>query len=162
MITFDDMKTRLNAHNIDLLQLERECDYPRWYLPFLFIHGRKDSTISVMGANVYPEDVEDIVYSDFSLGGCINSIMMSLEEDAQGNPRPCFEFELLDMSQRARVEERLASILPEGLARLSLDFKKAQEEYPQAVKPVIRTFGMNKGPFQENQGRIKKRYVKRS
>jgi hypothetical protein len=66
------------------------------------------------------------------------------------------------MSQKARVEERLALILPEGLARLSLDYRKAQEEYPQAVKPVIRTFGMNEGPFQENQGRIKKRYVKKT
>ena len=31
-----------------------------------------------------------------------------------------------------------------------------------AVKPVVRTFGMNEGPFRENQSRIKKRYVKRS
>jgi phenylacetate-CoA ligase len=162
IITFDDMRQRLQAHNIDLLQLERQCNYPRWYLPFLFIYGRKDSTISIMGANIYPEDVENIVYSDFSLGGCVNSFMISLEEDDQGNPRPCFEFELLDMSRKASVEEQLAGILPEGLAKLSLDFKKAQEEYPQAVKPVVRTFGVGEGPFRENQGRIKKKYVKRS
>ncbi len=162
IITFDEMKAMLKAHNIDLLQLEKECDYPRWYLPFLFIYGRKDSTVSVMGANIYPEDVENIVYSDLSLGGRINTYMISLEEDAQGNPRPCFEFELLDISQQERLEEKLASILPEGLAKLSSDFRKAQEEYPQAVKPVIRTFGMGEGPFRENQGRIKKRYVKKA
>jgi phenylacetate-CoA ligase len=28
MITFDDMRKRLNAHNIDLPRLERECNYP--------------------------------------------------------------------------------------------------------------------------------------
>lgn len=160
IITFDEMKEKLSAHNIDLLQLERECNYPRWYLPFLFIYGRKDSTISVMGANIYPEDVENVVYSDFAIGACINSFMISLEEDAQGNPRPCFEFELLDTSQDAVVSEKLARIFPKGLARLSLDFKKALEEYPDAVKPIIRTFGMSEGPFLENEGRIKKRYVK--
>ena len=29
-------------------------------LPFLWIHGRRDATISVMGANIYPEDIESV------------------------------------------------------------------------------------------------------
>src|SRR5712691_10900609 len=33
-------------------------------LPFLWIYGRRDATISVMGANIYPEDIETIVYRD--------------------------------------------------------------------------------------------------
>jgi phenylacetate-CoA ligase len=161
MITFDEMKEKLAGHDIDFLQIARECNYPRWNLPFLFVYGRKDSTISVMGANIYPEDVENVVYSDIELGKCINSYMISLEEDNEGNPRPCFEFELLDTNPNVWIEERLASVLPEGLARLSLDFKKAKEEYPQAVKPIIRTFGPEEGPFKQNLGRIKKKYVKK-
>ena len=162
MITFDEMKARLKSHNIDLLELERKCNYPRWYLPFLFIYGRKDSTISVMGANIYPEDVESIIYSDVLLTKNINSFSLSLEEDAQGNPRPCFEFELFDITQREQVAEKLKSTLSLGLAKLSLDYKKAKEEYPQAVEPVLRIFGMSEGPFKENQDRIKKRYVKQN
>ncbi len=162
MITFDDMKEKLKLHNIDILELERKCNYPRWYVPFLFIFGRKDSTVSVMGANIYPEDIESIVYSDFLLANCINSFSISLEEDALGNPRPCFEFELLDINQKAKVEEKLSNILPSGLAKLSLDYKKAREEYPQAVEPILRIFGMHEGPFKEDQTRIKKRYVKQN
>ena len=33
-------------------------------LPFLWIHGRRDATISVMGANIYPEDIETVLYRD--------------------------------------------------------------------------------------------------
>src|SRR2546430_2726382 len=33
-------------------------------LPFLWIFGRRDATISVMGANIYPEDVETVIYKD--------------------------------------------------------------------------------------------------
>jgi len=161
MITFNDMKLRLKAHNIDLEELEQACDYPRWYLPFLFVYGRKDSTISVMGANIYPEDVENVIYSDLFLANSINSFSLSLEEDAAGNPRPCFEFELLEMGQKDQVEEKIRVTLPAGLAELSLDYKKAQEEYPQALEPVLRFFGLNEGPFEENQNRIKKRYVKK-
>ncbi len=162
MITFDDMKEKLKSHNIDLLELERKCNYPRWYLPFLFIYGRKDSTISVMGANIYPEDIESIVYSNFLLANSINSFSISLEEDALGNPRPCFEFELLDINQKTEVGEKLSTILSTELAKLNFDYKKAKEEYPQAVEPVLRIFGMHQGPFKDNQIRIKKRYVKQN
>ncbi len=160
MITFDDMREKLKLHNIDILELERRCSYPRWYVPFLFIYGRKDSTVSVMGANIYPEDVESIVYSDILLANSVNSFSISLEEDTGGNPRPCFEFELLDINQKAKVEEKLSNILSSGLAKLSLDYKKAKDEYPQAVEPIVRIFGMHEGPFKEDQTRIKKRYVK--
>jgi len=162
MIVFDDMKEKLKLHNIDIAELERRCNYPRWYVPFLFVYGRKDSTISVMGANIYPEDVESIIYSNLLLAGSINSFSISVEEDAGGNPRPCFEFELLDIGQKAKVEEGLGNILSEALARLSLDYKKAKDEYPEAVEPVIRVFGMHEGPFKEDRTRIKKRYVKQS
>ncbi len=160
MLTFDDMKQRLGLHGISLEALERQCGFPRWYLPFLFIHGRKDSTVSVMGANIYPEDVETIVYSAPLLASKINAFSISLEEDAGGNPRPCFEFELLDLGPRIEVETMLREILSPELAKLSLDYRKAKSEYPQAVEPIVRTFGMNEGPFQANLGRIKRRYVK--
>ena len=160
MLTFDDMRERLKRHNIDLLELERKCNYPRWYLPFLYVYGRKDSTVSVMGANIYPEDVESVVYSDPMLARFVHSFSMSLGEDAHGNPRPCFDFELSDLEQRSGVEAILGRILSPGLARLSLDYKKAREEYPESVEPIIRTFGMNEGTFKGDQSRIKKRYVR--
>jgi phenylacetate-CoA ligase len=162
MITFNDMQDRLKRHGIDLLELERKCNYPRWYLPFLYVYGRKDSTISVMGANIYPEDVESIVYSDQFLAKSVVSFHLSLIEDSKGNPRPCFDFELNDIGHKQKAEEILGRILSTGLACLSLDYKKASEEYAQAVEPVIRTFGMNEGPFAENQGRIKRQYVKKT
>ncbi len=32
-------------------------------LPFLFLFGRRDSTVSYMGANIYPQDVEYGLYA---------------------------------------------------------------------------------------------------
>lgn len=160
MITFNEMKDKLKLHNIDIVELEKKCNYPRWYLPFLYVYGRKDTTISIMGANIYPEDIENIAYSDPLLAKNINSFCLSIEDDPQGNPHPCFEFELLDMEQKIQVEERLKSVVSIELAKLSFDYKKAKDEYPEAVEPIIRTFGLYQGPFKENQARIKKRYVK--
>ena len=113
-----------------------------------------------MGANIYPEDVESIIYSVPLLASSINGFTISLEEDAGGNPRPCFEFELLDLRPRAEIEAALREVLSPELAKLSLDYRKAREEYPQAVEPIVRTFGMSEGPFKANLNRIKRRYVK--
>ena len=160
IIVFDEMKEKLKKHGVDLEELERQCNYPRWYLPFLFVYGRKDSTISVMGANIYPEDVENVVYSDEFLAKEVNSFVLSLEEDDKGNPHPCFEFELFDKSKEDQVKVRLEEILSVGLGNLSLDYKKAMDEYAKALEPIIRTYGMAEGVFKANQDRIKKRYVK--
>jgi phenylacetate-CoA ligase len=162
ILTYEEMRAKLALHGISLSWLEKRCNAPRWYLPFLFVFGRKDSTISVMGANIYPEDVESVVYSDPMLAKNVNSYALSLEEDAKGNPRPCFEFEALDISLMERMEHKLREILGPGLAKLSLDYKKARDEYSEAVEPVIRIYGPNEGPFKINQSRIKKRYIKKS
>ena len=159
MIVFDEMKEKLKKHNIDLLELEKECNYPRWYLPFLYVYGRKDSTISVMGANIYPEDVENVVYSDEYLAKNINSFCLSVEDDDKGNPRPCFYFELFDVRKEISVAERLKNILSDGLAELSLDYKTAKKEHPEVVEPVIRILGLGQGLFKDNERRIKKKYV---
>ena len=58
------------GYDIDRLNELEEVAGPRgplpWStpipLPFLWIHGRSDATISVMGANIYPEDIETIIY----------------------------------------------------------------------------------------------------
>jgi hypothetical protein len=121
-----------------------------------------DESSGAMGANIYPEDVESIIYSVPLLASSINGFTISLEEDAGGNPRPCFEFELLDSRPKLEVEAMLHQILSPELAKLSLDYKKAREEYPQAVEPIVRTFGMYEGPFKGNLSRIKRRYVKNS
>src|SRR5258708_11559579 len=60
------------GYNIDALGLSPETAGPRgqlpWVkpipLPFLWIHGRRDATISVMGSNIYPEDIESPLYRD--------------------------------------------------------------------------------------------------
>jgi len=63
----------------------------RWvhvHLQNLLQPRRKDSTISVMGANIYPEDVESVVYSDSVVAKVVHSYSMSLVDDDHGNPRP--------------------------------------------------------------------------
>ena len=56
-------------------------------LPFLWIYGRKDSTVSVMGANIYPEDLEQALYDEAELAGITHSFCLAWScRDARASP----------------------------------------------------------------------------
>ena len=84
------------GYDLDALGVAPETAGPRgplpWAqpipLPFLWIHGRRDATISVMGANIYPEDVEAVVYRDAELARRVHSFLLSVVDDESGTPRP--------------------------------------------------------------------------
>ena len=63
-------------------------------LPLLFLYGRKDSTISYMGANIYPQDVENGLYQDNPLAHQIESFCLTLEEHADLESRPVVHVQL--------------------------------------------------------------------
>ena len=63
-------------------------------LPLLFLFGRKDTTISYMGANLYPQDVEYGLYQGNPHAADIAGFCLSLEELADLEVRPVVNIEL--------------------------------------------------------------------
>src|SRR5207344_1388347 len=93
-------------------------------LPFLWIHGRKDATISVMGSNIYPEDIETVLYRDPIVRARLHSFMLSVTDDASGLPRPAIALELSDadtIDDAWRLEA--AARLRDGLEALNIDYR---------------------------------------
>ena len=131
-------------------------------LPFLWVHGRRDATISVMGANIYPEDIETIVYRDPDLVPRLHSFLLSVVDDETGTPRPSIALELTDLagvndSWRARMSDRLR----DGLRDLNIDYRSSIVEFPAAMQPIVRTFGLGEGSFADDASRIKQRRIVR-
>jgi phenylacetate-CoA ligase len=132
-------------------------------LPFLWVHGRRDATISVMGANIYPEDIETLVYRDPTLVPRLHSFLLSVVDDATGTPRPSISLELTDLTGvddpwRARLSDRLR----DGLRDLNIDYRSSVVEFPAAMQPIVETFGLGAGPFAADAARIKQRRIIRS
>jgi phenylacetate-CoA ligase len=129
-------------------------------LPFLWINGRRDATISVMGSNIYPEDVESILYRDPEIGRRMHSFMLAVIDDETGTPRPSVSIELVDLDGvddpwRAAAAERLR----DGLAALNIDYRSSLGEFPGAMLPIVTTFGVGEGPFAGDATRIKQRRI---
>jgi phenylacetate-CoA ligase len=160
----------LDAHGFDIARLHSvpETAGPRgqlpWMrpipLPFVWIHGRRDATISVMGANIYPEDVESIVYRDPDLVPRLHSFLLSVAVDDSGTPRPSVALELTDLEGVDEAwRERAADRLRDGLLALNIDYRTSVAEFPAAMLPIVETHGRGAGPFAADAARIKQRRI---
>jgi phenylacetate-CoA ligase len=131
-------------------------------LPFLWVNGRRDATISVMGANIYPEDIETLVYRDANLVPRLHSFLLSTVDDERGGPRPMVALELadldgVDVAWRARMADQLR----DGLIGLNIDYRSSIAEFPDAMQPIVTTHGLCEGPFAADATRIKQRRIVR-
>lgn len=154
VMTNDEMAERLAAVGVDLAQLRSECGDGNVRLPFLWIYGRRDYTISVMGANIYPEDIEQCLYSDTALAQITNSFCLGLADGPEGAVRPRFLFEL-NVEPDVALERRFAESIVPRLIALNADFREAWREYSDTLVPEIQLFRIGEGPFAVDKGKIK-------
>jgi len=152
--TSDEMKARLAAVGVDIEQLRRASGDGGVRLPFLWIYGRRDYTISVMGANIYPEDIEQCLYQDTELAELTHSFCLSVAEGADGGVRPRFLFEVMEEPDAA-LERRFAESIVPRLVALNADFREAWHEYPDTLVPEIVLHRLGEGPFAADSGKIK-------
>lgn len=152
--TYDEVNASFSEAGLDLESSLRESDARPLRLPFLWVYGRKDSTVSVMGANIYPEDIEQCLYEEPELARLTNSFCLSLYEGRRSEVRPLFSFEIraeitpdLKATFEARIVERLGS--------LNADYRESLQEYRDAVSPVIELYPVGEGPFAADQAKIK-------
>jgi phenylacetate-CoA ligase len=122
-------------------------------LPFLWIYGRRDSTISVMGANIYPEDLEQCLYAEPGLARITRSFCLSLSE-LGAQVRPCFHFEI-EVEPTEELAAQFGVAMVKRLAELNADFREALHEYAQTLQPEIKLHRLGNGPFSGDSSRIK-------
>ena len=159
---FDDMGRRLAACGIDITALGAKEGRTQLPLPFFWVYGRRDYTVSVMGANIYPEDIEQCLYADCELARVTHSFCLALDEGARAEVHPKFIFEV-DVTPTAELAARYRDAMLQGLIALNADFRAAWHEYPKALTPLIELHPRGTGPFAADAGRIKQaRLLKRS
>ena len=129
-------------------------------LPFLYVAGRADSTLSHMGANLYPEDVDAALgvlaeqHPEFGLG----AFCLELADAADGTSVPRIHIEAA-AAVPARDAGRIGAGIAGWLVAHNRDWAAAAAEDPRAVSFDIRLAVPGSGVFAANATRIKRRYV---
>ena len=130
-------------------------------LPYLFLYGRRDQTISIMGANIYPADIERALYSQTELAAGLASFMLFVAEDRHGiHPKLCLEWATQDIP--GLPLDQLADQVEENLAKINSDFRNARMESAANTKIELAIYACGTGPFAGKERRIKNRYVARA
>ena len=149
--TFAEVRARIRAAGRDPAEFFEATPVR---LPFLWIYGRKDSTVSVMGANIYPEDVEQALYDEPELAAATSSFCIGLVDEPDGGVRPSFSFEVREGADEA-LRSTFATRITERIRSSNADFRTALEEHPASVLPDVRLYPKGAGPFAEDANRIK-------
>ena len=131
-------------------------------LPYLLLFGRRDQTISIMGANIYAEDVERVVYAQPELAAGFASFMLSVAErpDRSVHPRLCIEWRHGDPP--ALPLEILAERIRGGLSEVNADFRQSLSEDREALRFELAVYALGQGPFAGDGRRIKNRYLEKA
>jgi len=159
-LTFDAMCARLRQAGVDVDRLiASQKVAPR--LPFLYLFGRRDSTISYMGANIYPEDVEAGLLANATYAHSVGAFCLELKEDEQrtGEVRPCIHVEVTNGEPSEEMTRALQHSILQKLCEASADFRQSLQEDASTADLRIVLHPMGAGPFAHNSGRIKRRYI---
>ncbi len=118
-------------------------------LPLLFLYGRRDSTISYLGAHIYPQDVEYGLYAGNPYAAMLEGFCLELRERADLESRPVVH---LQLRAGARVDHGLLADLCRAgvlahLASASRDFAASLTEDPSAGDLGVEVHEHGTGPF---------------
>lgn len=163
IIRFDEMESKLKSLGHNVKDLAENQNGIMLKLPFVWINGRTDYTVSIMGANIYPEDVESALYANKELAKITRSFCQSIQETKEGDQRPLFMFEIEfeKDTDKDELTEQFRKHLLQHLINLNLDFKEAYNENPKSLNPVVELYSLGEGVFEMKEGQIKqKRLIK--
>ncbi len=133
-------------------------------LPLLFLFGRKDSTISYMGANIYPQDVEYGLYDGNPYAHLLEGFCLELREDAALESRPVVHLQLraavqLDATGRVLLADTCRAGVLAHLIRSSRDFAESLAEDPSAADLRVAVHDHGTGPFAGAAAKLKNVYL---
>ncbi len=129
-------------------------------LPILFHYGRADMTVSFFGSNINQADVQETIYNLPQLAEAINSFCITTNEDLEGNKQLKISLELNQFANLTSFDsDVLSTDFINELAKVNQDFREVQKMLTNKNQIIICFFEFGKGPFENNDIRIKAKYI---
>lgn len=165
VISFKKIKETLKKHGYDVGEMLLKKGYEKnttWKWPFLYVFGRSDNTVSIGGANVYPENVESALYQKET--EMINSFKLTIKTSKKGAMQLVILVELkkdakISLEKMVDLERKYHDIFLDKLLETNDDFRDAHEIDPKSTDPLIEIYTYGQGPFAKDKKRTKPRII---
>jgi phenylacetate-CoA ligase len=139
-----------NSHNIDLR---------KWQMPFVYLFGRKDLSVSLYALNIYVENIKQ-AFEDFSVSSYLSGLfIMSVEYNTHMDQRLLIVLELSrGVDPSPALKRKLTLWLIEQLCRLNIEYARLYASVGKRAVPHIKL--VRNGKIHTTPGR-KHRWIKR-
>jgi len=154
IVSHNKMSGLLKKHGIKM-----KLDTP---LPFIFIIGRSDGTISFCGSLIYPENIKEGIYSNRRiLSTTTENFRLKVEFDKKQNEMLVVDFQLKKGVKSSKSLKRLyVKEIEKSLLKTNPDFRQDYENIRREHKNLdivnVNLFEFSKFPYQK---KIKVRHV---
>ena len=129
-------------------------------LPLLLHYGRADLAVAYFGCKISPPDVQEALLGVPELAERVASFTLFTSEGPQADKQLRVCFELAEgQPVRPRNDAALSELFFAELRRINQDFRESWRMVPAGQRPQIEFSAFKTGPFQNEDARIKRRYI---
>jgi phenylacetate-CoA ligase len=130
-----------------------------WKLPFVYLFGRADFTVSLYGVKIYPENIKSALESKFLNNICSGKFIMSTEYRKNQDQYLSINIELLKgIKPTKKLLEKITRVLVNKLRKVNLEYNRLFEAIGPKAIPQI-TLSMY-GESKYFLPRVKQKWVK--
>lgn len=132
IFTFDKMSDFFKEAGFDMVREARKAgaDDAIWRMPFVYVYERKDMSVSLRGANIYPETIKRALCDKFLTKYITGKFSMMIEGDKRQNPRLLINLELRNGIKNILqvMKKRTVKVILNGLLKESSEFSSVYHE----------------------------------
>ncbi len=143
VISYDEMWDFLREHGVQSLSgLVLNKDFQPRTLPFVYVFGRADFTVSYYGANIYPENVTVGLEQPEIMAWVTGKFVLETRENENGDTDLHIAVELLPgIEPEATMPPVIAESIRAQLLRLNSEFANYTPAERQLPRITLRVFG---------------------
>ena len=147
---FDTLQNILKEKGIDIYDLVKENTNTKvLHMPFLYLFGRSDGSVTIDGALIFPSDVKETISSDEELSSTINSFRLYTEMDDSYKTHLHIYLETKeDVKTTKSLSEKCQDLIFNRMINSNPCFRHSYENDPERAKPVIHVCAFKTGIFE--------------
>lgn len=128
-------------------------------LPFLYVFGRVDGTVSIDGANIYPQTIASALLANPETADRISTFKIGVHHPPDGPVRLTV---VLRAAREVQPDRDLTNLCKETILRNLLvqngDFRESYRANPASTDPLVQVVGYHAEPFSGDEKKIKHSY----
>lgn len=165
VISFRKMEEILKKYDYDYKKILKKKGLSEeiiWQQPFVYCFGRRDDTVIVGGANIFPEQVAPALFNGKIKD--IHSFKLATDFDKEQHQLFYVLLELrggisYNKKQTEKMKKKYHDVILNRLVKVSSDYSVSYKADPKYADFIIEIFENGEGPFRDDLNRTKPRLV---